>query len=132
MVIVLTSVGLPPDDITLIVAIDWILTFKTVAVFSRNAWTRRFSYCCGLQVLARGRHTPSTITSVRCEGPGLESDSVPSDHRVCNRRRTRVGFSFLLYDQLILPDVSFRWGITLRFIQLVGKTLRTAVVSPRT
>lgn len=25
MVIVLTSVGLPPDDITLIVAIDWIL-----------------------------------------------------------------------------------------------------------
>lgn len=25
MVIVLTSVGLPPDDVTLIVAIDWIL-----------------------------------------------------------------------------------------------------------
>lgn len=25
MVIVLTSVGLPPDDITLIVAIDWVL-----------------------------------------------------------------------------------------------------------
>ncbi|XP_034738000.1 excitatory amino acid transporter 5-like [Etheostoma cragini] len=31
MVIVLTSVGLPPDDITLIVAIDWILDrFRTM------------------------------------------------------------------------------------------------------
>lgn len=28
MVIVLTSVGLPPDDVTLIVAIDWILQVK--------------------------------------------------------------------------------------------------------
>lgn len=37
MVIVLTSVGLPPDDVTLIVAIDWILQVKQNIYISSDA-----------------------------------------------------------------------------------------------
>lgn len=40
MVIVLTSVGLPPADISLIVAIDWVLWVP-------QTWDRRLQGLCG-------------------------------------------------------------------------------------
>ncbi|KAG7232599.1 hypothetical protein INR49_008328 [Caranx melampygus] len=120
MVIVLTSVGLPPDDITLIVAIDWVLDrFRTMINVLGDALAAGIiAHLCrkdfplsatGKPIPSYGTHTPhghsvdvpmteihthkdcmfeaggdsgrdtltpSTTTSVRCEGAGPEESDV--------------------------------------------------------
>ncbi|XP_019711432.1 excitatory amino acid transporter 5 isoform X1 [Hippocampus comes] len=81
MVIVLTSVGLPPDDITLIVAIDWILDrFRTMINVLGDALAAGIiAHLCrkDFPLSGEGKSVPSYGTHGRCGG---EHADVPMTH----------------------------------------------------
>uniref|UniRef100_A0A8C3TLY2 Amino acid transporter n=1 Tax=Catharus ustulatus TaxID=91951 RepID=A0A8C3TLY2_CATUS len=85
MVIVLTSVGLPTDDITLIIAVDWALDrFRTMINVLGDALAAGImAHICRKEFIKDG----DEVTTLTCELPHL----VPPVYKRCFRDRTELG-----------------------------------------